>query len=214
MARGTGLARRYASDVSPFSALREPSPAAFADLAALVGPGEGVGLVTAAALAVPAGWRTVLAIWIDQMVYDGPQVAARDAGLLVLGERDGPEMHALATLTQPGPFEARTFRMGHYLGLRVDGRLAAMAGERMRLPGATEISAVCTHPDFQGRGYGRVLMTAMLARILGQGRRPFLHVTTGNPAKRLYARLGFRVRRQMRLTGLIGSARAASQPTV
>jgi predicted GNAT family acetyltransferase len=77
-----------------------------------------------------------------------------------------------------------------------------MAGERMRLPDATEISAVCTHPDFQGRGYGRTLMTAMLSRILAQGRRPFLHVKTDNTAKRLYERLGLVVSRPMRLTGL------------
>ena len=200
LARGSGLARRYASDVSPLSGLREPSVEAFADLATLAVPGERIALVTAAEPSLPAGWNLSFARWIDQMVYEGPPVDAPEAQLLKLGDADGPEMYTLAKLTEPGPFEARTGAMGHYLGLRVDGQLVAMAGERMRLADATEISAVCTHPDFQGRGYGRLLMTAMLARITGQGRLPFLHVKTENGAKQLYERLGFRVRREMRLT--------------
>jgi ribosomal protein S18 acetylase RimI-like enzyme len=200
LARGSGLARRYASDVSPLSALREPSAEAFADLALLAPPGEGVALVTTAEVELPEDWRLVFDRWIDQMVYEGPAVDAPEADLLTLGEADAPEMHALAKLTEPGPFELRTLLMGRYVGIRVDGRLAAMAGERLRLPDATEISAVCTHPDFQGRGYGRLLMTAMLARITGQGRQPFLHVKTENGAKQLYERLGLRVRREMRLT--------------
>src|SRR4051812_8676915 len=108
LARRSGLARRYASDVSPLAALRELSAHAFADLAPLLDPGDGVGLVTALVPEVPADWTTRFALWIEQMVYEGPNVEAPDVSLLVLGEADGPEMLGLAKFTEPGPFEPRT----------------------------------------------------------------------------------------------------------
>ena len=103
-------------------------------------------------------------------------------------------MLALTALTKPGPFAERTIRMGRYYGLRSpDGRLMAMAGERMTSSDFTEISAVCTHPEFAGRGLGRILVSHVLAQLLAEGRQPILHVKTENDgAKRLYERLGFR----------------------
>ncbi|WP_157592410.1 GNAT family N-acetyltransferase [Solirubrobacter soli] len=196
-----GLAKRYPGEVARFAGLREASAAGFADLEALVEPGETVALVTAADVVVPDGWELARGRLIDQMVCDRPPAPA-PAGppLLELGVEDVPEMLDLAELTQPGPFGTRTLELGRYLGIRVDGRLAAMAGERMRPSGATEISAVCTHPDFTGRGYARALMTPLLQDAFAAGRSPMLHVKTENGAKRLYDRLGFTVRHAMRLT--------------
>jgi hypothetical protein len=117
-----------------------------------------------------------------------------------LTNADGPEMLALATLTRPGPFFARTHQLGDFVGVRADGRLAAMAGERMRLPGHTEVSGVCTHPDHQGRGYAAALTRMVAANILARGETPFMHVFEANAdAISIYQALGFRLRREMRL---------------
>ena len=112
-----------------------------------------------------------------------------------LGAGDVPEMLELAAVTEPGPFFARTIELGLYLGIRDGGRLVAMAGERMLLDDYTEISAVCTAPSHQGRGYARSLMAALMHKVLDEGREPFLHVKQENGARLLYERLGFRTSR-------------------
>jgi predicted GNAT family acetyltransferase len=115
--------------------------------------------------------------------------------ILPLGDADAPEMLALAQLTQPGPFLARTHVMGRFIGIRVQGRLAAMAGERMHVPGHTELSGVCTHPDFRGRGFARRLSSVVCAGIEARGETPFLHAWKNNhSAIALYEKLGFRWR--------------------
>mgnify|MGYP001041107496 CR=1 FL=1 len=202
MARANGDARRYPSDVSPLAGLREQSASAFADLRALVDPGEGVALFTVEPFGTPDGWEVVRSRWIDQMIWAGP-TEAPSAPALVLGERDAPEMTALAAATEPGPFMDGTIRMGHYIGTRSpEGRLIAMAGERLKPDGFTEISAVCTRPEHRGRGLARSLVALMVARVLGEGRTPFLHVKSENAAKSLYESLGFRFRRAIHLTAI------------
>lgn len=198
MARVHGAAARYPSDISPLSAVRESSPQAFADLRALAKPDEIVGLVTAFAVSVPADWEVVLSRFIDQMVCEAFQPASAIEPLL-LSDKDVPEMIALTRLTQPGPFEHGTIGMGKYLGVRSeDGALMAMAGQRMSLPKFREISAVCTDPAHQGKGYAGRLMTILAREIIADGKTPFLHVKTENAsAKHLYAKLGFRVRKPM-----------------
>jgi predicted GNAT family acetyltransferase len=115
-----------------------------------------------------------------------------------LSAPESPEMVALAELTRPGPFGRRTHELGRYIGIRHAGALAAMAGEHLRLPGFTEVSAVCTHPEHVGRGYARLLMTELMRCILQRGERPFLHVRNDNTyAIELYRRLGFRERVQL-----------------
>jgi len=115
-----------------------------------------------------------------------------------LGPQDSAEMLALATLTKPGPFGTRTHELGSYVGIRSEGKLVAMAGERLKVPGYTEVSAVCTHPDRTGNGYARVLMTEIMRRIRERGETPMLHVRADNSrAVQLYERLGFRVRKEM-----------------
>lgn len=202
MARINGLAARYPGDVSPLTGLGELSPRAFDDLKALVGDDEQMALFTTAPVEIPAGWQVVKARYIDQMVCAEPPPVS-DQAFVTLGPDDVPDMLALTALTEPGPFAARTHEMGHYVGVRSeDGRLAAMTGQRLGLGDFTEISAVCTHPDFQGRGYAKALVAYQAARIHGEGRTPFLHVKTENGAKVVYEKLGFRVRRPIQYSVL------------
>ena len=118
--------------------------------------------------------------------------------IIRLGDADAPEMLALAKLTEPGPFLARTHTMGRFIGVRIGGRLAAIAGERFRFPGYTEVSGVCTHPDFRGRGLARRLSAAIAAGIEARGERPFLHAwRTNHAAIALYESLGFELRSEV-----------------
>jgi predicted GNAT family acetyltransferase len=115
-----------------------------------------------------------------------------DPEMVELGDADSPEMIELTTLTKPGPFGKRTHELGTYLGIRHAGKLVAMAGERMKVPGWTEVSAVCTHPEHIGHGYARILMAEVMRRIRSRGEMPFLHVREDNlRAIELYQRLGF-----------------------
>lgn len=107
-------------------------------------------------------------------------------------------MQALAHLTVPGPFAAKTHRLGRFIGIKQDGKLIAMAGERMHMPGFREVSGVCTHPDHRGRGYAGALMSVVAKRILDEGDTPFLHAyATNEAAIGIYERLGFRIRAPM-----------------
>jgi ribosomal protein S18 acetylase RimI-like enzyme len=200
LALAHGLARRFPRDVSGFAGLPDGSPEAFADLRELAEPGDRLALVTVAPVEVPGDWELAGERWIDQMVLETPVEPIEGPPLVELGEADVPAMLALTAATQPGPFGARTYQLGRYLGIRDGERLVAMAGERMRPQGATEISAVCTDPDYLGRGYAKTLMTTLIAGIFAAGRQPILHVKTENGAKHLYEKLGFRVRRPIRLT--------------
>ncbi|MEU7554598.1 GNAT family N-acetyltransferase [Streptomyces sp. NPDC044571] len=196
-----GLAARYVGDASPFAALADPEdPAAWADLAALAGPGAPVwvtGLLTP-----PAGWTTVASIAGVQL--DGRTVRAEAAPEAVrLGPADVPEMLELVELTKPGPFLDRTVELGTYLGIRHEGRLVAMAGERMRPQGWSEISAVCTHPDHRGQGLAGRLIRAVAAAATARGDHPFLHAAADNaPAIALYESMGFTLRRRPLFLGL------------
>jgi predicted GNAT family acetyltransferase len=129
----------------------------------------------------------------------GPLVA--DA--LRLGASDVPDMLELVSLTHPGPFEKRTHEMGEYHGIRVDGKLVAMAGERMRLRGCTEISAVYTHPDHRGHRYAEALVNLVAKGIIAHGETPFIHGLSDNAAAIvLYWKLGYVIRRQFHLVVL------------
>ena len=200
LARSHGLARRYPPDVSPLAAFLHPTQDAFADLQRLVSPGEQVALFTGSPLDVPGGWQIDRSRWIDQMIcessLDSPPLAP-----LRLGTTDVPEMLELTAATEPGPFLPQTIQMGNYFGIRAsDGRLVAMAGERLQSAAFVEISAVCTHPEFRGRGYARALVTFLAAQILAAGKTPFLHVKSENGAKVVYQEIGFRLRAAICLT--------------
>lgn len=152
--------------------------------------------------AVP-GTRAVRQAVVNQMVAAASPGLADDFAYDVLGPEDAADMLALATLTEPGPFFAETYRMGRFIGVRKGGRLIAMSGQRMRVPGFTEVSAVCTHPDHRGKGLAGKLMRVIIDRIVREGDAAFLHVYPDNSgAIGLYEALGFRFRAQLTFTTL------------
>ena len=189
-----GHAARLHPDVGPFAAVcDEACEQGWADLAALAGPGRGTTLFRPA-LDLPDGWTLQVKMPCLQMVAENG-VGAPDDRFEVLGPQDVPEMLALVAETQPGPFMTRTIELGTYLGYRVDGELVAMAGERIRCDGATEISAVCTKESHRGQGLGGALTLAVAHVIQSRGDRAFLHVmTTNTSAISVYERTGFTVR--------------------
>ncbi len=190
-----GRVLRYPVDVSPWLALPdEPDAADWADLAALVGPGAEVPLPGFRGR-TPDGWEITFQIDGVQLVDDGLATAPEPEAVL-LGPDDVPEMLDLVARTRPGPFLPRTVELGTYLGIRREGALVAMAGERLHPPGWTEISAVCTDPAFRGEGLATRLILAVAHGIRERGETPFLHTGAGNTdAIRLYESLGFRLRR-------------------
>lgn len=198
-----GPARRYRPDLSFFSAVDTLDDRGWAALAELAGPGCGVMLARYGLETAPAGWSSLLRLDVHQMVATelvppGPGAVAAAAGLRPLTAADVPAMLALVGLTQPGPFLAGTVELGGYVGVEEDGRLVAMAGERMRLPGHAELSAVCTHPDARGRGLASALTYHVARAIQARGETPLLHVADENEgARRLYEGLGFVTRRTL-----------------
>jgi predicted GNAT family acetyltransferase len=193
---GRGLARRYPRDMAPFSAIAEPTESAYADLAADLPAELEARLFRPDLEATPAGWQTVSARPIIQMVTDAvvsPDAALAD-DLTALGANDTTDMMHLAEIAKPGPFSTRTCLLGRFVGYRERGRLLAMGGERFCLPGFVELSAISVHPDARGRGLGSAIMAFLVRQALTQGTIPFLHVFPDNPAVTLYRRLGFRER--------------------
>lgn len=205
-AESFGSARRFAQEVTSLAGFREPSPEGYESLAGLLPPEGTIALFLEAPFQAHQGWNLVAGAPLLQMVYsDGgaplnPEIAS---ALIELNVADSPEMIELTALTKPGPFNKRTHELGLYLGIRHEGSLVAMAGERLKVPGYTEVSAVCTHPEHTGHGYARMLMTEVMRRIRSRGETPFLHVKEDNQrAIELYQRLGFRRRMLLHLAVL------------
>ncbi|WP_155375028.1 GNAT family N-acetyltransferase [Catellatospora vulcania] len=201
-ARRHGQAVCYDPAVTPFAALPAGAGArAWGDLATLVGPGGRAVLI--GDYPVPAGWEIT---WQDEVVQlvDAALAVADEPEAVPLGTADVAEMLDLVQRTKPGPFLARTVEMGSYLGIRQDGRLVAMAGERMHPPGFTELSAVCTDPAYRGQGLATRLIRAVAAGVRRRGETPFLHAASDNTgAIRLYEAMGFAVRRQLTFTVVV-----------
>lgn len=191
LARRAGQVARYPPEVAPFVAIGNRDADAAAQAERLVDEGELVCFVGPAP-ALSAAWRVEQSVPIAQMTCTTPlEVAAGPAVTELSDERLG-DMLALTSLVYPHYFRAQTRRMGRYIGIYDGARLAAMAGERMRFGGHQEISAVCTHPDYVGRGYAQRLVAILTNDILAGGRLAFLHVSHDNlRAKRLYERLGY-----------------------
>ena len=194
-ATGDALALCFPTEVSPLAAARDASLEALEALAKLIPAGDDLSLLQPAPPAPPSGVSVTKYADGLQMVVRSFTAGGREAPIEPLDDADAAEMLALATLTRPGPFRTRTHTLGRFLGIRDGGRLVAMAGERLHVEGYREISAVCTHPDYRGRGYGAALMRAVGARMLADGDTPFLHSYADNaPAIALYRSLGFEVR--------------------
>ena len=202
-----GAAVRLDPDVGVFVAAADGSPASRALLDALCREYPGAGLVE------PEG-DPIASVLPDVPVVSQAScvqmtAAALTAGnhgdldVLRLGEADSDEMLALATLTRPGPFRRGTLRLGGFIGVRREGRLIAMAGERMKVEGYSELSGVCTHPDFRGQGLAGTLSRIVVARILDRGEQAFLHAYAEHTATvAFYQSLGFAVRARMTYTVL------------
>jgi GNAT superfamily N-acetyltransferase len=196
LAVGTGRARRYRPAVVPFAAAEDESAESLSDLANLVGPSETVLLLQAPTIVVPPSMVATVRARGVQMVADPDAIPDDEpTDIVPLGPSDAVEMLDLATLTKPGPFTLEAQRLGRFFGVRIDGRLAAMAGERMALPGWVEVSGVCVHPDFRGRGLARRLSVHVARRIVRAGDRPFLQAyATNEAAIALYRSIGFSLR--------------------
>jgi len=222
-----GEARWFLRDITLLSAFREPSDQGYDSLAELAGPGGTAALFLDEPYHPRPGWELIAGPPLLQMIFEnGSLPASPDAAhsaILELSQKDSPEMVELATLTKPGPFGTRTHELGTYLGIRrrvsdrVNERvsekekLVAMAGERLKVPGHTEVSAVCTHPEHTGQGYAGILMTEVMRRILARGETPFLHTREDNArAIALYHRLGFKTRLRSHLALLRRNQSVAS----
>jgi ribosomal protein S18 acetylase RimI-like enzyme len=200
-------ARRFPREVTSLTAFPEPTARGYASVAGLVGAGGTAALFLHEPYQPQPGWAVVGGAPLLEMVCESGAVAGAGSDskagnakvdITELGTRDSAEMVELAALTKPGPFGTRTHELGTYLGIRRDGMLVAMSGERLKVPGYTEVSAVCTHPEYTGKGYARWLMLEVMRGIRERGEVAILHVRQDNTrAVELYERLGFRTRTVM-----------------
>lgn len=192
---GGARARRFASDIGPLAGARDDDPESLAALGELVPENETLVLLQADPIVLPASVRATTIAEGVQLVLAELVETPRDPRIVPLGPEDAPAMLALAALTKPGPFAARTPTLGEFFGVKEDGVLLAMAGERTKPPGFTEVSGVCTHPDARGRGLARALSAHVVRNIIARGDTPYLHAYAANtPAIALYEALGFRKR--------------------
>jgi GNAT superfamily N-acetyltransferase len=194
---GTGAVRRYAPGFSPILGFADPQRPEFACLLPFCQPGEHF-YCDGWSGAIPDGWQMELESTMFKMIWDSSKAMANDCvDAVKLGPEHAQQALELAELTRPGPFGPRTIELGDYYGFFVGNRLVGMAGERMFAGSLREISGVCTHPDFQGRGFARRLMSRLISQQLQRSEIPFLHVMRDNTsARQLYERLGFTVYRE------------------
>ena len=198
-ALGRGQAWHYPRDMAPFSAIANDTDAAYADLASHLPPDVEVELFRLSYEPLPSGWTKIDAFPMLQMVMARlPVDTCIGPAPVKLTCNDIPAMMDLVRITKPGPFGLRTIKLGAYVGICDGVRLVAMAGERMRLPGYVELSAIATHPKARGRGLAGFLTYSLAKRAFDRGETPFLHVRLENTAAvSLYRKLGFEVRREL-----------------
>lgn len=193
----TGDAARYPPEYAPFLGVANAEADVAEAIESLVAPGESVYLLGV----VPGtlqGWRLEAFRPLAQMICTEPLEVIAGPKIIELTDAHRADALALTALVYPHYFRPRTIDMGRYFGMYQDGRLAAMIGERLGTDEYQELSAICTHPDFNGRGYARRLTAMLTNDTLERGRTPFLHVSHENPrAKRLYEQIGYRHRRDI-----------------
>ena len=192
-----GEVARYPADYAPFLGVANADMRVGDALRRLVASGESVYLLGVVPT-LPPGWQLQAFRPLAQMVCDAPLAPTQGPEIVPLGDTHREDVLALTALVYPHYFRPRTMDLGRYFGIYREGRLAAMIGERLGAPGCREMSAICTHPDFSGRGYARRLTAWLGNDTLERGDLPFLHVSYENPrALGLYERLGYRVRRDI-----------------
>ncbi|MER9868696.1 GNAT family N-acetyltransferase [Mesorhizobium sp. M0136] len=197
-AQGNDLARRYRPSIVPFAATGADDAESLRALEQLVSAGESVILLQSDAIALPAGLSATSTAAGVQMIAERPLQTVSDKRVQRLTRDDADEMLALALLTKPGPFTLEALSLGDFWGVKIKGRLVAMAGERMKQPGYTELSGVCSNPEFRGGGLGKLLSLFVANRIVARGEIPYLHAYASNAtAIRLYESIGFRLRSTM-----------------
>jgi predicted GNAT family acetyltransferase len=193
----SGQAGKFPHEVTTLASFSEPSSESVDSLAELLEPGETVGLFLLKPVFLPPRLKSVRELQLLQMVHENSSPATRpgtssQSSMIELVPNDVPQMIQLAKLTEPGPFGSRTRELGTYLGIFHHQQLVAMAGERLKVHGYTEISAVCTHPEYTGKGYATALVRELVGRIRARGECPILHVRQDNHrAADVYKRLGF-----------------------
>ena len=190
--------RRFAPGFSPIIGFADGDNPNFNSLVPFCEPGEHFYCGEWSGTA-PDGWQIEEESTMFRMVWEGASPADNDAhDPIQLGPQHAAQALELATLTRPGPFGLRTIELGDYFGFFEGDRLLAMGGERFYAGTYREISGVCTHPDFQGRGFARRLMNKLIRRQLQRNETPFLHVMRDNTlARDLYKRIGFRDYREI-----------------
>lgn len=199
LAEGVAGVKYFASDVSPFVGFVTPALPDFGLLHSLMPAERRLGVVSPVPMGIPAPWQVVQQIQVLQLIQTTPVVAAvAEPPPIALGSERVPAMLALTARTNPGPFFSNTIAFGYYTGIFDGNELVAMAGQRMHPEPYAEISAVCTHPDYLGRGYARQHIQHQAQRIRAAGNIPFLHVRNDNSgAIKLYQSLGFATRWEM-----------------
>ncbi|RWE54055.1 GNAT family N-acetyltransferase [Mesorhizobium sp.] len=199
-AQGDNLAKRYRPSIVSFAATAADDPESLQALGRLIPPYESAILVQADAIALPARFSVISTAALVQMIAEPPLQIVSDERVQRMTRDDAAEMLALASITKPGPFTLEALNLGDFWGVRIGGRLVAMAGERMKQPGYTELSGVCSHPEFRGGGLGRLLSLFVASQIMARGEIPYLHAYASNAAAiGLYESIGFRLRSTMNM---------------
>ncbi|TBD37835.1 GNAT family N-acetyltransferase [Rhizobium ruizarguesonis] len=200
LAEGGKSARRYPVSIVPFAASADDTPESLDALENLPSQAESMILVESGPIAIPPGLAIVTEASLVQMVAERPHERLSDTRIQPLTEADAADMLVLATLTKPGPFTLRAQSLGSFWGIKSEGRLVAMAGQRMRQTGFIELSGLCTHPDFQGRGLGTLLFRFVAGEIASSGDTAYLHAYAANTsAISLYKTHGFALRSEMNM---------------
>ncbi|KVL54881.1 GNAT family N-acetyltransferase [Burkholderia territorii] len=213
---GDARARRFAPALAPFAGMPDRSPAAFDALHGLIAAHGPAALVTPDEIPTPTGFSVIRRAVLHQMIWRGTLDRVHPLEHVRLTAADVPEMLELIAATEPGPFGPRTVEFGGYIGVRRQGRLVAMAGQRLRVDGHAEISAVCVDAAFRGQGLAAGLIRSLIVAIRARAETPFLHVLTSNQgAIERYRALGFETRRDMHLLVLgreeIGTVQRSGQ---
>jgi ribosomal protein S18 acetylase RimI-like enzyme len=199
LAHGNDEVKHFAPDISPFVGMRDNSDEQFQMLYDMIDHDGPIGFVSSTGREAPKNWKLISPNKAYQMVYEPSAIPAEvEIGLTPLTEEHTPQMLALTKLTNPGPFAPRTIDFGHYYGVFDGDKLVAMAGQRLHIYEYTEISAVCTHPDYLGRGYAKQLLLSHIHRMRAVGNVPILHVKDSNErAIKVYESIGFKHRTEI-----------------